>query len=457
MAPFVRSSVIQGFFAGGAGPAYSLNRSGAPSPQPSNSQGLTLQAQRSSGLVTQAFNNRNAFAVPPHLAGFGQRGGQKLPPAIQQKMESFFRADFSDVQVHSGPEASAIGALAFTHGSNIYFAPGQYNPNSHFGQQLLAHELTHVVQQRAGCVRNPFGSGMAVVHDPALEAEAERMGKQAALFPVLTQASTGNGFSFPSGNHVQRAVNSRVVQRAGGGVAPAVAYTLAAAYVKTEKFANGGFLYERKFTVNPAPATDSIVVQEITRTFNSLELYEARIVIPLSPLSLGISKKGKAPPRKHVLALTVVSPDTVNSQANAAANRYWEVFTVSAGSTDAVPTDDFALTTMAKTTKKPKKLINAITDTGVVESVAKAVYSYRTKGKFTQTGRAVFYENTAIPGGFHVDEKSPAGVLPYTTADPSAGLGHLNHSGPVSITLTATWDSKDKGAKNYGEPNLVIT
>jgi ribosomal protein S18 acetylase RimI-like enzyme len=103
-------------------------------------------------------------------------------------MESFFGADFSDVQVHSGPEASSIGALAFTQGSNIYFAPGQYNPNSHFGQQLLAHELTHVVQQRAGRVRNPFGSGIAAVQDPTLEAEAERMGRQAAMHVLRVQA-----------------------------------------------------------------------------------------------------------------------------------------------------------------------------------------------------------------------------------------------------------------------------
>jgi hypothetical protein len=48
------------------------------------------------------------------------------------------------------------------------------------GQALLGHELTHVVQQRAGRVRNPYASGIAVVQDPALEAEADRMGWQAA-------------------------------------------------------------------------------------------------------------------------------------------------------------------------------------------------------------------------------------------------------------------------------------
>ncbi len=106
--------------------------------------------------------------------------GQRLPDAVQQKMEAFFGARFDDVRVHVGNEAASIGALAFTMGSDLYFAPGQYNPQTPQGEQLLGHELTHVVQQRAGRVRNPLGSGVAVVQDPTLEAEAERMGMRAA-------------------------------------------------------------------------------------------------------------------------------------------------------------------------------------------------------------------------------------------------------------------------------------
>ena len=96
-------------------------------------------------------------------------------------MESALGANFSDVRIHVGPEASAIGAIAFTWGSDIHFAPGQYNPHTRHGQSLLGHELTHVVQQRAGRVANPFGSGVAVVQDHALEAEADRLGHMAAM------------------------------------------------------------------------------------------------------------------------------------------------------------------------------------------------------------------------------------------------------------------------------------
>jgi len=111
-------------------------------------------------------------------------GGWQLPTVVREKMEAAFGADFSDVRVHVGPEAHAIGAIAFTWGSNIHFAPGQYSPHTHHGQELLAHELAHVVQQRAGRVRNPYGQGTAVVQDASLEAEADRLGKRAVAMKL---------------------------------------------------------------------------------------------------------------------------------------------------------------------------------------------------------------------------------------------------------------------------------
>jgi ribosomal protein S18 acetylase RimI-like enzyme len=106
-------------------------------------------------------------------------------------MESFFGTGFADVRVHVGNQAPSIGALAFTHGSNLYFAPGQYNPHTTHGQKLLGHELTHVMQQRAGRVKNPFGAGVAVVQDHGLEAEADRMGQRAAAHAHTVQGKPG--------------------------------------------------------------------------------------------------------------------------------------------------------------------------------------------------------------------------------------------------------------------------
>ncbi|PYI55167.1 DUF4157 domain-containing protein [Paenibacillus flagellatus] len=83
-------------------------------------------------------------------------GGAPMDTRIQAKMESAFGTGFGDVNIHTGPQADdmaqSIGASAFTTGSDIFFRQGQYNPDSRQGQELLGHELTHVVQQRGGTV-----------------------------------------------------------------------------------------------------------------------------------------------------------------------------------------------------------------------------------------------------------------------------------------------------------------
>jgi hypothetical protein len=122
-----------------------------------------------------------AFRVPLRQ----KSGGLPMPDEVRAKMETAFGADFSDVRVHIGQEATSLGAIAYTWGTNIHFAPGQYNPHTLQGQKLLGHELWHVVQQKNGRVKNPFGGGVAVVQDHALEAEADRMGIKAALTQIV--------------------------------------------------------------------------------------------------------------------------------------------------------------------------------------------------------------------------------------------------------------------------------
>jgi hypothetical protein len=109
----------------------------------------------SGARTAQPKANGNAQPLPSGVLG-GGGGGRPLPEDVRGKMESFFGADLSDVRIHVGSEAPKIGALAFTLGSNLYFAPGQLDLQSHRGHELLGHELTHVIQQRAGRVRNPF-------------------------------------------------------------------------------------------------------------------------------------------------------------------------------------------------------------------------------------------------------------------------------------------------------------
>jgi len=103
-----------------------------------------------------------------------------LPDNVKARMEDTFATDFSDVRVHpNSGKAAAVRARAYTQGTDVHFAPGQFKPQSSAGQQLLGHELTHVVQQRQGRVR-PTGevAGMPLNDSPALENEADTMGKK---------------------------------------------------------------------------------------------------------------------------------------------------------------------------------------------------------------------------------------------------------------------------------------
>jgi hypothetical protein len=106
-------------------------------------------------------------------------GGAPLHEPVQSKMESSFGSDFSQVRVHEDDRASQVGAQAYTQGNNIHFAPGQYSPGSETGQQLIGHELTHVVQQRAGRV-TAQGKGGPINAEAGLESEADRIGDAAA-------------------------------------------------------------------------------------------------------------------------------------------------------------------------------------------------------------------------------------------------------------------------------------
>ncbi|HZS39407.1 MAG TPA: DUF4157 domain-containing protein [Polyangia bacterium] len=115
-------------------------------------------------------------AATPKAAG----SGQPLPAPVQQKMERSFGADFSTVRVHQGPQAEAMGAEAYTEGEQIHFRAGRYDPASASGQEVLGHELSHVVQQRAGRVAVPQGKGAPVNADAALESEADAQGARAA-------------------------------------------------------------------------------------------------------------------------------------------------------------------------------------------------------------------------------------------------------------------------------------
>ncbi|MSQ26614.1 MAG: DUF4157 domain-containing protein [Dehalococcoidia bacterium] len=93
--------------------------------------------------------------------------GQPLAAPLQRSLESGLGADLSGVRVHADSEADrlaqAVNAEAFTTGSDIFFRSGNYQPDAPEGIRMLAHEATHVVQQRSGPVAGtPVAGGVAI-------------------------------------------------------------------------------------------------------------------------------------------------------------------------------------------------------------------------------------------------------------------------------------------------------
>jgi hypothetical protein len=112
--------------------------------QPQTPTPVEDQQESSSALLEQRIQNSRG-------------NGNPLPDNVLKDMEQQFGKDFSRVVIHNDNEAAELckelNARAFTFGSDIYFAPGEFSPETERGRELLAHELTHVVQQRRGIQR----------------------------------------------------------------------------------------------------------------------------------------------------------------------------------------------------------------------------------------------------------------------------------------------------------------
>lgn len=150
-----------------------VNQINSPVAQQSNQ---TLQReeipviQKRPWLRLQAKNE--GMAAPAELESFIQQargGGQPLADNVRKPMEHAFGVDFSGVRVHTDAKSDelnqSIQAKAFTTGQDVFFRQGEYQPGSRGGQELLAHELTHVVQQGGGAV-NEERRSETVNHGP---------------------------------------------------------------------------------------------------------------------------------------------------------------------------------------------------------------------------------------------------------------------------------------------------
>lgn len=112
-----------------------------------------------------------------------QADSPQVAPELESMVPAFGADMLSNVRLHpDSPTPAEVGALAYTQGNDIHFAPGQFKPDTGAGRQLIGHELAHVAQQAAGRVQPTTEiGGMPVNDDVALENEADRIGAKAAL------------------------------------------------------------------------------------------------------------------------------------------------------------------------------------------------------------------------------------------------------------------------------------
>ena len=143
-----------------------------------------MQERRLGNRATGALlQGRHAGGIPAPPTG-----GQPMEPSVLARMEASFGQDLSAVRVHtdggSADSAEELGAKAYTVADDIVFGPGRYAPDTQVGHTLLAHELSHVLQQRRGTAQG--GATGA-------EAEARQVGAHSAAGGQVSVQSAGTG------------------------------------------------------------------------------------------------------------------------------------------------------------------------------------------------------------------------------------------------------------------------
>lgn len=330
--------------------------------------------------------------------------GRPLDEPVRTEMELRLGGTFDSVRVHDGASAarsaSEIGARAYTSGDHVVLGRGGTDKHT------LAHELTHVIQQRQGPVAGTdTGSGLRV-SDPSdrFERAAEANATAALSRPLPTPAEHFAQGSAP----VQRAAAKPAghpypaVQRAPATVASQAALTNLPA---DEQEGECGY-FERRRQLSVNPPQQGLIIQEINRVF-AVEQWDgsAWTALPAANIDSYVTAKG--------------------SDVFATVGRYWELWLVDAqGNVSDGGEDTFSLASIIPGRKRK--------DT--------------TRGTYTITGDASFYPTAVAPAtlGFTRGGAGPAGGLFSTLSDPSGAIAAngLTATGqPVRCRVQSTWDS----------------
>jgi hypothetical protein len=141
-----------------------------------HTEGECEECRKKKRTLQRQATGRSQETAPPIVHEVLRSSGRPLDGDTRSVMESRFEHDFSRVRVHTGGQAAesarSVNALAYTVGSDIVFGQGLYDPGTVSGRKLIAHELTHVVQQGSASAAGPILIGPS---DDPQERHAERM------------------------------------------------------------------------------------------------------------------------------------------------------------------------------------------------------------------------------------------------------------------------------------------
>ncbi|WP_434975863.1 eCIS core domain-containing protein [Streptomyces cyaneofuscatus] len=343
--------------------------------------------------------------------------GRPLAEPVRTEMELRLGEGFESVRVHDGASAarsaSEIGARAYTSGDHVVLGHGGTDKHT------LAHELTHVIQQRQGPVTGTdTGSGLRV-SDPsdhferAAEANATAALARPLPAPAADRLALGPGpvplGGAQSAGHappapIQRAPSTRS-GTAAGTAAPVVSQAALTNLPADEKEGECGY-FERRRQLSVNPPQQGLIIQEINRVF-AVQQWDgsAWTALPAANIDSYVTARG--------------------SDVFATVGRYWELWIVDAqGNVSDGGEDTFSLASIIPGKKRK--------DT--------------TRGTYTITGDAAFYPTTVAPGalGFTQGGAGPAGGLFSTLTDPSGAIAAsgLTATGqPVRCRVHVAWDS----------------
>src|SRR5215471_5304667 len=184
---------------------------------------LNLQRMAGNESVSALLGQEEEEQRSPVHDVVGSGGGSPLEPGARSFLEERMGADFSDVRVHTGARADesarSINAQAYTVGTDVVFRSGAYQPDTPGGRHVLAHELAHVMQQKAGPVAGtPAPGGISISHpSDAFEQAAERSAAMAMSGPAPSPvpAAAGSGVTAQRAAEEEEEVQALSAQRAG--------------------------------------------------------------------------------------------------------------------------------------------------------------------------------------------------------------------------------------------------